>query len=393
MAVQVSYPGVYIEEFAPGAPIEGVGTSTAAFIGPAESGPIDIPTKVTSFARFTSIYGTQPMAGFYLWYAVKGFFENGGRVCYVVRASQADYATLIVNDGPGGTAAPVFTARAREPAPQSLDVEVSRNNRLAGDVYQPTATFVFAAADDRAVTINTGSAETDAARFRPTDVVDIGSPSGPVTVSRVIGDRIVFDRRLDLTPGTGNIRLADMTPDAKVVRIFSATDNRNGLLTTGAISPGSLLTVDQGGTTSTQYVDTVHVESRAVGAVFEYTYRVQLREPLGIAVDMTNPAAVNSEEFTIAVHGGSVTETYDFLAIDPGHPRYFADYVNDRDSRVVIEPSEPPSPLAPPGNIPNPVGPDPLTGGGASDDPATLGDSDYVQALDALRIRSTTSTL
>ena len=29
MGVQVSYPGVYIEEFAPGAPIEGVGTSTA----------------------------------------------------------------------------------------------------------------------------------------------------------------------------------------------------------------------------------------------------------------------------------------------------------------------------------------------------------------------------
>ena len=30
---QLTYPGVYIEEFAPGAPIQGVGTSTAAFIG------------------------------------------------------------------------------------------------------------------------------------------------------------------------------------------------------------------------------------------------------------------------------------------------------------------------------------------------------------------------
>ena len=33
MAVQVSYPGVYIDEFAPGAPIQGVGTNTAAFVG------------------------------------------------------------------------------------------------------------------------------------------------------------------------------------------------------------------------------------------------------------------------------------------------------------------------------------------------------------------------
>ena len=38
MAVQVSYPGVYIEEFAPGAPIQGVGTNTAAFIGVAFDG-------------------------------------------------------------------------------------------------------------------------------------------------------------------------------------------------------------------------------------------------------------------------------------------------------------------------------------------------------------------
>jgi hypothetical protein len=30
MAVQLTYPGVYIEEFTPGAPIAGVGTSTAA---------------------------------------------------------------------------------------------------------------------------------------------------------------------------------------------------------------------------------------------------------------------------------------------------------------------------------------------------------------------------
>ena len=67
MAVQVSYPGVYIEEFAPGAPIEGVGTSTAAFIGPAESGSIDQPTKITSFDRFRELYGAEPMPGFYLW--------------------------------------------------------------------------------------------------------------------------------------------------------------------------------------------------------------------------------------------------------------------------------------------------------------------------------------
>jgi phage tail sheath protein FI len=80
MAVQVSYPGVYIEEFAPGAPIQGVGTSTAAFIGPASGGELDEPTKVTSWEQFRNTFGEQPLPGFFLWYAVRGFFENGGHL-------------------------------------------------------------------------------------------------------------------------------------------------------------------------------------------------------------------------------------------------------------------------------------------------------------------------
>jgi hypothetical protein len=65
MAVQVSYPGVYIEEFAPGAPIQGVGTSTAAFIGVAASGDLDEPTKLTSWDQFKQIFGEQPVPGFF----------------------------------------------------------------------------------------------------------------------------------------------------------------------------------------------------------------------------------------------------------------------------------------------------------------------------------------
>ena len=54
MAVQPTYPGVYIEEFAPGAPISGVGTSTAAFIGASSKGPLNEPTKVTSWDAYVS---------------------------------------------------------------------------------------------------------------------------------------------------------------------------------------------------------------------------------------------------------------------------------------------------------------------------------------------------
>ena len=98
MPVQVSYPGVYIDEFAPGAPIQGVGTNTAGFVGVARAGPIRVPTKVTSWEQFLATFGKLPPQGSYLWYAVRGFFQNGGQVCYVVRASNGTYHAMTLND-------------------------------------------------------------------------------------------------------------------------------------------------------------------------------------------------------------------------------------------------------------------------------------------------------
>ena len=107
MAVQVSYPGVYIEEFAPGAPIQGVGTSTPAFLGPSASGPLNEPTKVTSWDQFLATFGAAPLDGFYLWYAVRGFFENGGTVCYVTRVSNASVEETVLDDRSAGPAATI----------------------------------------------------------------------------------------------------------------------------------------------------------------------------------------------------------------------------------------------------------------------------------------------
>jgi phage tail sheath protein FI len=90
-------PGVYVEEFDSGAkPMEGVGTSTAGFIGLAEKGPVEgVPQLVTNFADFKRIYGgylSENEFGEYryLAYAVESFFINGGSRCFVSRVAPAD---------------------------------------------------------------------------------------------------------------------------------------------------------------------------------------------------------------------------------------------------------------------------------------------------------------
>jgi uncharacterized protein len=89
----VSYPGVYIQEVAGGArPIQAAGTSTAAFVGVAERGPIGEVRRVFNFTQFQSIYGGF-LQNHYLAHGVFQFFNNGGAQCYVVRVACDPTAT------------------------------------------------------------------------------------------------------------------------------------------------------------------------------------------------------------------------------------------------------------------------------------------------------------
>ncbi|MCI8494597.1 MAG: phage tail sheath family protein [Lachnospiraceae bacterium] len=90
-------PGVYVEEFdSGGKPIEGVGTSTAGFIGLAQRGPTEgVPQLVTNFADFKRKFGgylSENEYGEYrfLAYAVEHFFVNGGSRCFVSRVAPSD---------------------------------------------------------------------------------------------------------------------------------------------------------------------------------------------------------------------------------------------------------------------------------------------------------------
>lgn len=90
-------PGVYVEEFDSGAvPMEGVGTSTAGFVGLAFKGPVGgVPQLVTGVADFRRNYGGYLSANEfgdyrYLAYAVEHFFINGGTRAYISRVAAPD---------------------------------------------------------------------------------------------------------------------------------------------------------------------------------------------------------------------------------------------------------------------------------------------------------------
>lgn len=96
-------PGVYVEETSfRSKSIEGVSTSTTAFVGVARKGPItnvgdvdkaDTPEILTSYVDFERVFGGFDDVGGarnYLAHAVNAFFGNGGSRLYVARVASPD---------------------------------------------------------------------------------------------------------------------------------------------------------------------------------------------------------------------------------------------------------------------------------------------------------------
>jgi phage tail sheath protein FI len=89
-------PGVYVEEVDTGnKPIEGVATSTVGFLGVAERGPLN-PTLITSFSEYVRMFGKY-VANRFLARGVEGFFQNGGKRCFVARVVSNDPANPAIS--------------------------------------------------------------------------------------------------------------------------------------------------------------------------------------------------------------------------------------------------------------------------------------------------------
>lgn len=117
-------PGVYVEEFDSGVKaMEGVGTSTAGFVGLAEKGPVaGRPVLLTSFAEYQRRFGgylSELEYGLYRYLpnAVEQFFTNGGSVCYVMRAAPEDAVCASASQGP-------VTVRALDPGAWANTMQV-----------------------------------------------------------------------------------------------------------------------------------------------------------------------------------------------------------------------------------------------------------------------------
>src|SRR2546422_1680656 len=78
-------PGVHIESAGDRyLPLERVETGVTAFLGVTDQGPRHQPTRVGSFEQYEKVFGASDST---MTYALRGFFDNGGRVAYVLNVA------------------------------------------------------------------------------------------------------------------------------------------------------------------------------------------------------------------------------------------------------------------------------------------------------------------
>ena len=371
MGIQPTYPGVYIQEFAPGAPIQGVGTSTAAFIGTASSGPIGEPTFIQSWDAFVATFGGiitgNPPS--HLGPAVFGFFQNGGTACYIVRVGTGVQSSADLTSRPPG-AGPALVAEALVEGPQgdNISVQVVDSSRLAQFLSDAGSADTDVAAH-RAATNVTGMPGTDR------DRLTVGDNAGFAQ-----GDRVLVEDApdseigiVDSTQGTdtivlvaplpgaadftgGTVRTADWSPGQRTLRVTAP----NAINLSQAVPAGSTVSVTLGGTSEIRTVET------SGGDVLTLT------EGLANTYSVANPAdlpRVASLEFNLVISdsGSGLTETFERMSMNPQHPAYW----NTTVASTLVSIQDPPAPPAPAPDDPRPGAAVYNLGGGQADNRAT----------------------
>lgn len=369
-------PGVYIEEQTGPGVIAGVGTSTAAFIGPALAGPINEPLRITSYDEFLASYAVlvdgilNPYMfdphWFYMAHAVRGFFQNGGSRAYIVRVGTAVSATWTISNQ-GGPAVFRVQALADGAAGNNLTIETQDANATgAAGVQLATGSATVTGISGLDVTVN------NAAPFRVGDTVT-EDQAARTQITGIDGNVLTLASTLAGLANGDTLRLAHLVP----------AQNRIRLAATTGIFPGSVVLVrGRNPADSADVEDYAVIQSVDAAGFVTFASAPARTDTFNLA--LAGPPVLISQEFRLLVTPASGTaESFDDLSLSPQHPGYIFSAVNSALVRI-LPPLVPPTTVAYPDRLVNAATPA-ANPPGQNDNPGALASTHFQAGLDALR--------
>ena len=373
-------PGVYIfEETVPG-PIPGVSTSVAAFIGPAQKGPINEPTFITNWTQFVEKFGqaiSSPLV--YAAHSVRGFFENGGTACYFVRVGKAKRASIDLFDCYNPNESKTLSVTAKKEGSVGNSISAKVQDAYLGSTTAHKGSITLVGFSQTSVT---AKSDANAAKFLSGDVVLVqqGSVLQELTIKSIQNSVINFYGSLvsSFKPideeNQINLRIADIK-DRRSIRIESVQ----------GFEPGSYVKLSQ---EKAQGSETITVEENGVVESVDSSNKIivlkgNIQKSFSLSAD-DSAVNVRTLEFTLKIAKDGQEKAYEKLSMEPYHSRYFKKIIDSELVDVTL--ADPPSPAVPPLNLPDFTqnsGPKNLEDG-TDENIAGLGPTHYKKAIDTL---------
>ena len=327
MATSYLTPGLYFEFVdSGGETIRSIRTDIAAFIGVAAKGVLDHPVAVRSFAQFQSRFGAF-LNGPFLAYAVRAFFENGGRECRIVRVAAPPHTTMADLGGP-------------QPADRSFSTLLSVEGFAPGAVVSIRQNPAFA--DDVLLAdVDTATGKlTWAHPLKPEYIPGVAAEfaTGAASAEGVLLDfagqptvRITAE-----SPGAWGNNLAVLTmqsnPAATQTRgsIAQPADRMSSYVDSLAgFEPGALVKVYQA-------VPAPLAAWHVVEKLDPDAHRLLWTIPLELGFDLTQPIGFETREFSLSVYeSGELREIFAGLSLRPEHARYITKAIGPDTSRFI----------------------------------------------------------
>jgi hypothetical protein len=109
MAETLISPGVFLQENDLSQITQGPVAAGAAIVGPTVTGPVNIPTLVTTYSEYKALFGASFVSGgssyeYLTGIAALNYFEQGGESLLITRVASGSYTPATANvTTPGGT--------------------------------------------------------------------------------------------------------------------------------------------------------------------------------------------------------------------------------------------------------------------------------------------------
>lgn len=359
-------PGIRFERRAPEPEIVLPRMDVAAFVGIAASGPLHTPVPVEDEVQFAALFGgdaplawdpeTGKRAYAHLALAVRAFFRNGGRRCWIVRVA-GDGATSDRFEIPGlalltadGLAPAVLPARSEGSWADGLRIAAGLQAATLALVHGGGDAFTFATS--RPGELAPGdlvriTSDTDVVLFPVRDVEPASSPSPLPGDGReqITATAAALVRLLRDPPAEGSSATAEYRDDAGRVRrapaVVAGPAARDELAidlvdpSVPAPAEGALLRLELSNERVWMTVDDVRSAADGGSPLRE---GVRVRGALGRPAPADEAAAYGpgllAERLTFELSarlGQSASWRLDALGFAPGHERYAGDLPTDCD--------------------------------------------------------------